>query len=344
MHFDNAWDNDAPSDPFEFVKHAVQLEDTPPSDARKSPPFFERSPSIPEKKGSPKRTELNETPERLSSEEQGFLSYVAEHPGFFVTQIYAALKLSGYKGDKIKEALIAKGFLTQKETRLGGGGRLAKTLTLTPAGIKVRTGVPPGKGGDLHKQIQRMIKEQAELFGWKAKIEERIAESGESVDVGLTKDDLAIGVEISVTTDADNEIRNIQKCLAAGYDYVICAVSEDTTLKALKTKGRRIFPPQERCRIRYSSPSRFKSVLQEIAGPVVVSAPTGVFSPSRNQNQLLGTKEAAVLLGVSTLTLYTWVSQRRIPHIKVGRLTKFKRDDLTTWLERRTKVEERWNS
>ena len=31
-----------------------------------------------------------------------------------------------------------------------------------------------GKGGDFHKQLQLMLKEQAELYGWKANIEERI--------------------------------------------------------------------------------------------------------------------------------------------------------------------------
>ena len=44
--------------------------------------------------------------------------------------------------------------------------------------------------------IDDMIKEQAEVFGWKANIEERIPYSLESVDVGLRKDDLRVAVEI----------------------------------------------------------------------------------------------------------------------------------------------------
>jgi len=78
-----------------------------------------------------------------------------------------------------------------------------------------------GKGGDIHRHFQIMIKEQAELYGWKAVIEERIPRTLESVDVGLRKDDMRVAVEISSTTQSEQEIYNIRKCLEAGYDYVI---------------------------------------------------------------------------------------------------------------------------
>jgi len=63
--------------------------------------------------------------------------------------------------------------------------------------------------------------EQAELYGGKATIEERIPRSLESVDVGLRKDEMRVALEISTISKPDQEIQNIRKCLEAGYDYVI---------------------------------------------------------------------------------------------------------------------------
>jgi excisionase family DNA binding protein len=48
--------------------------------------------------------------------------------------------------------------------------------------------------------------------------------------------------------------------------------------------------------------------------------------------RLLGIKEVADYTGLSTHTLYTMVSQRRIPYVKLGRLTKFDRLELDRWI------------
>jgi excisionase family DNA binding protein len=45
-------------------------------------------------------------------------------------------------------------------------------------------------------------------------------------------------------------------------------------------------------------------------------------------NRLLTITEAAALLGVKTQTLYLWVSQKRVPHRKIGRLVRFTESDL----------------
>ncbi len=45
---------------------------------------------------------------------------------------------------------------------------------------------------------------------------------------------------------------------------------------------------------------------------------------------------AAQLLGVPIGTVYAWVSQRRIPHVRLGpRLVRFQRGALERWLEER---------
>lgn len=282
--------------------------------------------------------------EELTIDERKFLEFSSEHPDLFVTQIYEALGLSGYKGDKLKEGLIEKDYLSQEETRQGGGGRLAKLIRLTEKGARAIKGYASagnGKGGDLHQEIQVMLKEQAELYGWKAKIEEKIPGTLESVDVGLTKDDLRVAIEISVTTRAEQEIPNIRKCLEAGYDYVISACAEEGSLAALKKLARKSFTAGERERIRLCLTTRLKGLLHDLAPPGIVSE-TGVVSGRIPfQKQLLSIKEASQSLGISSHTLYGWVTQRKIPFTKVGHLTKFRREELEGWLKRRSTKEER---
>ena len=51
---------------------------------------------------------------------------------------------------------------------------------------------------------------------------------------------------------------------------------------------------------------------------------------------MLGYADAAQLLGVPVGTLYAWVSQKRIPHVRLGpRLVRFERSKLAQWIERR---------
>lgn len=53
---------------------------------------------------------------------------------------------------------------------------------------------------------------------------------------------------------------------------------------------------------------------------------------------LLETTAAAEYLGVAPRTLTVWRCTKRymIPYIKVGRLVRYRRDDLDLWLESRT--------
>lgn len=337
------WSDASPPNPLERATQKTNDgTDAPAADIGKEVSQPSEPDHIPMKnKAQQERVATLEKGNDLSYEVRKFLIYVSQHPGLFVTRIYKALGLSGYMGDRIKQTLVAEGLIVQDETRQGAGGRLAKSITVTEKGLKILdTQSLPGKGGELHKQLQLMIKEQAEILGWRATVEERIEGTAETVDIGLERDEVTVAVEISVTTDADNEIQNIQKCLAAGYDYVICAVSEEKTMHALKTKGRRIFPLETRRRIRYGSPSMVRTFLQEIANKCLVSEKNKANSHDRIQKQLLSTKEAAEVLGVSSLTLYSWVSQRKIPYLKSGKLNKFKLEELHAWLEKRRKEEE----
>ncbi len=58
--------------------------------------------------------------------------------------------------------------------------------------------------------------------------------------------------------------------------------------------------------------------------------------PGTDMRRLITIQEAAVYTDLAVPTLYTMVSQRRIPYVKVGRLTKFDIGLLDAWIKQHT--------
>lgn len=56
--------------------------------------------------------------------------------------------------------------------------------------------------------------------------------------------------------------------------------------------------------------------------------------------RLLNINELSEYIGLSTNTIYSWVSQRRIPYVKCGRLTKFDIQRIDEWIKE-SSVEEK---
>jgi len=52
--------------------------------------------------------------------------------------------------------------------------------------------------------------------------------------------------------------------------------------------------------------------------------------------RLIAIQEAAEYTGLSPHTLYTMVSQRRVPFVRVGRLVKFDQAMLDAWIKQHT--------
>jgi excisionase family DNA binding protein len=80
-----------------------------------------------------------------------------------------------------------------------------------------------------------------------------------------------------------------------------------------------------------------------VSQAAIVSEKPIVSGQITKEKQLLDTAEASQLLGISRNTLYEWIVQRKIPYIKVGRLVKFRKEDLQKWLEKRIQEEERFD-
>jgi excisionase family DNA binding protein len=65
------------------------------------------------------------------------------------------------------------------------------------------------------------------------------------------------------------------------------------------------------------------------------SAPT-LIEELRNRRELLTVNELSALLSAHKMSIYKWVRQGRIPHLRVGSGLRFDPRALAQWLERRT--------
>ncbi len=54
------------------------------------------------------------------------------------------------------------------------------------------------------------------------------------------------------------------------------------------------------------------------------------------QKRLISINEASEYLGISVNTLYSWVSQKKINYVKIGRLTKFDLRVLDRYIDNNT--------
>jgi excisionase family DNA binding protein len=51
--------------------------------------------------------------------------------------------------------------------------------------------------------------------------------------------------------------------------------------------------------------------------------------------KLLTPQQVADYLGVQLSTIYQWTHQGFIPHVKLGRVLRFRQDDIANWLDKR---------
>jgi len=167
----------------------------------------------------------------LKPEEKRFLQYLSELTRILpVRDVYRELKLSTYKGDFLKKTLLKAGLIAETEADLGRSKRKSKILALSSTGYGV-LGLPPlpGKGGPAHQFLQKIIARRARQKGYEAAIEE-VTLNGSQVDIGLSKDNKKIAVEVSVTTRPNQIINNIVLALQGGYDEVISLFTLSDTL------------------------------------------------------------------------------------------------------------------
>jgi len=135
---------------------------------------------------------------------------------------------------------------------------------------------PIAKSEDVrqHRYLQMFVKAMAEAQGYKATLEVPTPDGNGQVDVLLEKAGQTIAVEISVTTTADWELHNIQKCLAAGYSQVVVCTTQQGKLKAIKALITAQLSKQEQARVqlihRDDIPQMFQQAQQSTPSETVI--------------------------------------------------------------------------
>jgi hypothetical protein len=144
------------------------------------------------------------------------------------------------------------------ETRPSSPESRPSTDNPQPFSAGVAPSIPtPGRGGARHKYLQELIKRWGEANGWRVAVEKAVLDGLGRVDVALERDGVSVACEIGVSSSNHHEMQNIQKCLAAGVQFVVAVVLEPKRAKAMT--------------------AAVAQDLGEDASRVVVTSPEGLF-------------------------------------------------------------------
>lgn len=152
--------------------------------------------------------------------------------------------------------------------------------------------VQPGRGGQQHKYLQHLFKQLAEERGFRASIEETILNGAGRVDVSLVRGERRIACEISVTTNQDHELGNVEKCLAAGYTEVVLVGSNERHIKALSKFVEANLDESEQGKVRYVVPERLIEYLDALGTTPAPTEQTVRGYKVRTVQQTVDPKEA----------------------------------------------------
>lgn len=122
-----------------------------------------------------------------------------------------------------------------------------------------------GKGGPQHRYVQHLIKGLGEERGFRTVIEEPV--EGGQVDIALHRDGLSIACEISVTSTAGHEIKNLTKCLSSRYARVFAVAADVKHLRAIETLARASLSEEDLKRVAFLTPETIPSALDGLAAP-----------------------------------------------------------------------------
>ncbi|MGA2147320.1 MAG: helix-turn-helix domain-containing protein [Bryobacteraceae bacterium] len=186
-----------------------------------------------------------------------------------------------------------------------------------------------GQGGEHHKYLQQLVKRWAEGRGYVVTIEKQILDGLGSVDVGLEKGGHTIACEVSVTTDAEHETGNVQKCLAAGFDEVILISSEKKLLTSVRHALVAALSTAQYRQVKFCTPEEAFSYIESL-GAKNVAVPAAI-----DPNELMTAKEVEELLRIDVKTVYSYVKRGLLPYVKIQSNVRFLRSAMLQWMEER---------
>lgn len=177
------------------------------------------------------------------------------------------------------------------------------------------------RGTRQHRELQRVIGDIAASYGFSTQIEKTVLDGAGAVDVSLERDRKKIACEVSVTTSDAWEVKNVLKCLKAGYDTVLVVASHPKRIPGITSKLKAAIPVIEQVRIKVLTLADSLAYLRDVAIPK--KDRDGKLADAR-----LTFEEAMEFFAVSRSTLSRWIQAGKIPCQRVGRNYRFDRDDL----------------
>jgi excisionase family DNA binding protein len=189
----------------------------------------------------------------------------------------------------------------------------------------------PGRGGEHHKYLQQLVKRWAEGRGYSVTLERPVLDGLGSVDVALEKEGRPpIACEISVTTNVEHEIGNVQKCLAAGFAEVLLISSEKKTLTSVRHALVVALSTAQYRQVKFFTPEETFSYLDGLRAE---ASPARASSP--DPSELLTAKEVEELLRIDVKTVYSYVQRGLLPYVRIQSNLRFLRSEIVKWMEER---------
>jgi len=185
----------------------------------------------------------------------------------------------------------------------------------------------PGRGGPQHKYLQDLIKRWAEGRGWHVTIEKPVLDGLGNVDVALEKDGGSVACEISITSTADYEAGNVQKCLAAGFQHVVLVSSDKKVLAKARSVICEALNPEQIKRVRFLTPEEFFSFVEALE----VTA-TGKGSATESRSEILTAREVESMLRIDVKTIYSYVQKGLLPYVRIQSNLRFLRSEIEKWV------------
>jgi hypothetical protein len=158
-----------------------------------------------------------------------------------------------------KESAPAK---PMPKAELPAGGRVIDVEAVV---VPPKMETPPAKDKAIsqHRYLQNLIKKIAEDKGYKATIELPVFDGSGRVDVSLERNGRKIACEISMSSTEEQELKNIQKCLVAGYEKVIVCSPDKKTLESVRALASQNLAESEQKKIFFFQPEELLMFLEE---------------------------------------------------------------------------------
>jgi len=142
------------------------------------------------------------------------------------------------------------------------GGRRVPSAILAPTGPVEPP--PLGRGGAQHRYLQELIKRWAGSRGWHVTVEQPILDGLGRVDVALERAEQRVACEVSVTSTPDQEVGNVQKCLAAGFDAVVVVSPERKVLGRAQEAVEAAVEKESLSRLEFLTPEELFAFLEAL--------------------------------------------------------------------------------